>query len=435
MNFSKLKLSKETQQALEAMRFHEMTPIQEKAIPLLFSGKDLIGQAETGTGKTAAFAIPAVESIDLRNKEIQVLVLCPTRELCCQVADQFTQLMKFHEGFLCVPIYGGQKIEVQLKAIKQAPQVIVGTPGRLLDHVRRGSLRLRSTRMVILDEADQMLSMGFKDDIESLLGATKSRKQTVLFSATMQPEILRLAKKHQKNAEHISMKKKGEEPKIKQIYFKLEHKHRPEAIKRLMNFHNIHSALIFCNTRRQVDQLLRNLKDEGYSAEKLHGDLKQSRRDAVMRQFREGDIRILIATDIAARGIDVDDIEAVFNYNLPRDSQDYVHRIGRTARAGKKGIAFSFAFSGEIADLKKIATKHKFLINEEKIPPMIALEFSSVMVLESALIDSALTKKARKKYLKLIKELQEESKDDAEVINKFIKTITQKKTNIFGAIK
>lgn len=435
MKFSKLKLSEETQQALELMKFEEMTPIQEKAIPILFAGKDIIGQAETGTGKTAAFAIPAIEALDISNKEIQVLVLCPTRELCCQVADQFTQLMKFREGFLCTPIYGGQKIEIQLKAIKQHPQVIVGTPGRLLDHVRRGSLRLRSTRMVILDEADQMLSMGFKPDIESLLGAAKSRKQTVLFSATMQPEILKLAKKHQKNAEHISLKKKGEEPKIKQAFFKVEHKQRPEAIKRLLNFHNINSALIFCNTRRQVDQLLRNLKDEGYSAEKLHGDLKQNRRDTVMRQFREGDIRILIATDIAARGIDVDDIEAVFNYNLPKDSQDYVHRIGRTARAGKKGLAFSFAFSGEILDLKRIATKHKYLINEEKIPPMRALEFSSVMVLESALIDSALTKKARKKYLKLIKDIQEESKDDAEVINKFIKNITQGKTNIFGAIK
>jgi ATP-dependent RNA helicase DeaD len=416
------------------MKFIEMTPIQEKAIPLLFAGKDIIGQAETGTGKTAAFAIPAIESIDINNKEIQILVLCPTRELCCQVADQFTQLMKFHKGFLSTPIYGGQKIETQLKAIKQQPQVIIGTPGRLLDHIRRGSIRLRSTRIVILDEADQMLSMGFKDDIEAILSTTKLRKQTVLFSATMQPDILKLAKKHQKNAEHISLKKKDEAPKIKQAFFKIEHKKRPEAIKRLLNFHNINSALIFCNTKRQVDQLLRSLKDDGYSVEKLHGDLKQNRRDTVMRQFREGETKILIATDIAARGIDVDDIEAIFNYNLPKDSQDYVHRIGRTARAGKKGLAFSFAFSEEVQVLKKIASKYNFLINEEKIPAMRALEFASVMVLESTLIDSTLTKKAQKKYLKIIKEIQESVKNDADVINKFIKTIMQDKTNIFGNI-
>jgi ATP-dependent RNA helicase DeaD len=434
MQFSKLKLTEETQKALDLMKFLEMTPIQERAIPLLLAGKDLIGQAETGTGKTAAFAVPAIESIDINNQEIQILVLCPTRELCCQVADQFSQLMKFRAGLLCTPIYGGQKIEAQLKSIKNHPQVIVGTPGRLLDHVRRGSLRLRSTKIVILDEADQMLSMGFKDEIESLLNATKSRKQTILFSATMQPEILKLAKKHQKNAEHISLKKKEEAPKIKQSFFKVEPKKRPEAIKRLLSFHHINSALIFCNTKLQVDLLLKNLKEEGYSVEKLHGDLKQNRRDTVMRQFRDGETKILIATDIAARGIDVYDIEAVFNYNLPKESQDYVHRIGRTARAGKKGLAFSFVSSGEVQDIKKIASKHGFLINEEKVPAMRALEFASVMVLESTLLDSTLTKKTQKKYLKMIKEIQETAQDDAEVINKFIKTITQSKTNIFGNI-
>lgn len=434
MKFSSLKLSEETLKALELMQFHAMTPIQEKTIPLLMQGKDIIGQAETGTGKTAAFAIPITEAIDLESKEIQALVMCPTRELCCQVADQFTQLMKFHKGYRCTPIYGGQKIEIQLKAIKDHPQVIIGTPGRLMDHVRRGSLRLRATRTVVLDEADQMLNMGFKEDIDAILNTTKGRKQTVLFSATMQPDILRLAQKHQKKAEHISLKKKKEEgPSIKQISYRVEHKLRPEAIKRLLSFHQIKSALIFCNTRRQVDQLTTNLKEAGFGVEKLHGDLKQNRRDTVMKQFRDGETKILIATDIAARGIDVDDIGAVFNFNLPRDSQDYVHRIGRTGRAGKGGFAFSFVHAGEADDLKKIASKHKFQINEEKIPPMIALDFSTIMLLENAIIDSALGKQARKRHIKLLKEIQEETKDEKEAINKFIKDITAKKTHIFGA--
>ena len=244
MDYSTQKLSKETLEALEAMKFKTMTPIQEKAIPLLLAGNDIIGQADTGTGKTAAFAIPVIEALKADSNDIQALVMCPTRELCCQVASEFNKLMRFHKGFKCLPIYGGQKMGIQLKGIKQKPKVIIGTPGRLLDHIRRGSLKLRNVRTVVLDEADLMLGMGFKEDIESILENTKARKQTVLFSATMQGDIIKLAKRHQKKAEHISVKKKEtEKPKIKQTYYQVDNKLKKEAIKRLLCFHEVRSAL------------------------------------------------------------------------------------------------------------------------------------------------------------------------------------------------
>lgn len=429
-----MKISKEILKALELMKFQTMTPIQESAIPLLLNGKDIIGQADTGTGKTAAFAIPTIETLDWNSQEIQALVLCPTRELCCQVAKQFNELMKFHRGLKCLPIYGGQKINIQLKAIKQKPQIIIGTPGRLLDHIKRGSLKLRSVKTVILDEADLMLGMGFKDDIETILTSTKARKQTVLFSATMQADILKLAQKHQKKAQHINLKKKEtKKANIKQVYCEVSSKLKIEAIKRLLCFHELKSALIFCNTRRQVDKLSHSLKEEGFSAAKIHGELKQNQRDAVMRKFRDGETRILIATDVAARGIDVDDIGAVFNYNIPRDSEDYVHRVGRTGRAGKTGLAFSLINAQELSSLKRIAKKHKLNLSQEAIPSMGDLDFSSITALENVLLDSTLNKKTAKKHLKSIKAMRKESKDEKDLLRNFMKDLSKKKSHIFGA--
>lgn len=434
MKFSKLDLSKTMLKALETMQFKEMTPIQEAAIPLLQSNKDLIGQADTGTGKTAAFAIPTIEALNPDSQDIQALVLCPTRELCCQVAQQFNELMRYHKGFKCLPIYGGQKINIQLKALKHKPQVVIGTPGRILDHIRRGSLKLRATRTVILDEADLMLGMGFKNDIESILRNTKGRKQTVLFSATMQKDILQLARKHQKKAEHINLKtnKGNTKPNIKQSYYRVEPKLRKEAIKRLLCFHGVKSALIFCNTRVQVDKLCSTLKEEGFSVAKLHGELKQNRRDAVMHKFREGKTKILVATDVAARGIDVDDIGAVFNYNLPRDSQDYIHRIGRTGRAGKTGLAFDFINSKELSNLKRIANKYKLSLNKESIPPMQALDFGSVQALEKVLLEGTLSKRTGKQHLKLINTIKEDQQEEQDVIHSYIKSLKQRDNSIFG---
>jgi ATP-dependent RNA helicase DeaD len=434
MKFSALNLSKEILEALKDMNFNKMTPIQERAIPLLLAGKDLIGQADTGTGKTAAFAIPTIEALKTDTKEIQALVLCPTRELCCQVAEQFSQLMKHHKDFNCVPIYGGQKIEAQIKLIKDHPQIIVGTPGRVLDHMKRGSLRLRSVNTIVLDEADKMLEMGFRDDIESILKTIKDKKQMMLFSATMQADILHLAKKYQNKAQHINLKiDQKEELKIEQIYYTVDYDLKIEAIKRLLSFHRVRSALIFCNTRLQVDKVYDDLKKDGFSSAKLHGDLKQNMRDTVMRKFREGEVKILIATDIAGRGIDVDDIDTIFNYNLPRDSQDYVHRIGRTARAGKSGLAISLINTKELRDIKRIAERHKFDMKAKAIPTIETLGISSVVALQNILIDSTLSKKASKKHLKAIKELQEELKEDHAVVVNYLKNLTSKGNNIFGS--
>ena len=434
MKFSALNLSKEILEALKDMNFNKMTPIQERAIPLLLAGKDLIGQADTGTGKTAAFAIPTIEALKTDTKEIQALVLCPTRELCCQVAEQFSQLMKHHKDFNCVPIYGGQKIEAQIKLIKDHPQIIVGTPGRVLDHMKRGSLRLRSVNTIVLDEADKMLEMGFRDDIESILKTIKDKKQMMLFSATMQADILHLPKKYQNKAQHINLKiDQKEELKIEQIYYTVDYDLKIEAIKRLLSFHRVRSALIFCNTRLQVDKVYDDLKKDGFSSAKLHGDLKQNMRDTVMRKFREGEVKILIATDIAGRGIDVDDIDTIFNYNLPRDSQDYVHRIGRTARAGKSGLAISLINTKELRDIKRIAERHKFDMKAKAIPTIETLGISSVVALQNILIDSTLSKKASKKHLKAIKELQEELKEDHAVVVNYLKNLTSKGNNIFGS--
>ena len=434
MNFTALNISKETLEALKDMKFTKMTPIQEKAIPMLMDGVDLIGQADTGTGKTAAFAIPTIEALKADTKEIQALVLCPTRELCCQVAEQFTELLKYHKDYKCIPIYGGQKIEIQIKAIKDQPQIIVGTPGRVLDHMKRGSLRLRSVRTVVLDEADKMLEMGFRDDIESILKVIKDKEQMMLFSATMQNDILQLAKKYQRKSQHINLKKEQkQELKIEQIYYKVETDLKIEAIKRLMIFHQIKSALIFCNTRLQVDKMYDVLKENGFSAAKLHGELKQNMRDTVMRSFRESETKILIATDIAARGIDVDDIEAVINYNLPRDSQDYVHRIGRTGRAGKSGLAISIVNSKEIRDLTRIATQYNFTLKEKAIPAIAALGVTSLIGLQNILTDSTLSKKAGKKQLKIIKDLQAEIKDDNIVLKNYLSNLAKSKNNFLGA--
>jgi ATP-dependent RNA helicase DeaD len=427
MKFSGLNLSKEIVDALKDMNFKQMTPIQERAIPLLLEGKDLIGQADTGTGKTAAFAIPTIESFNIENKEIQALVLCPTRELCVQVAEQFSLLMKNFEGYSCVPIYGGQKIEAQIKLLKNHPQVIIGTPGRVLDHMKRGSLRLRSVQTVVLDEADKMLEMGFRDDIQNILEVIKDKKQMMLFSATMQPEILALAKKYQNKAQHINLKKSTDnELKIEQLYYTVEYDLKIEAIKRLLFTQKVKSALIFCNRREQVDKVTDELKKCGFAAAKLHGDLKQNMRDAVMKKFREGEVRILVATDIAGRGIDVDDIDTIFNYSLPRDSQDFVHRIGRTARAGKSGLAISIINKKELRDINRIAERHKYEIKEKSIPSVDAIGATSLVSLENILIDSTLSRKSSKKHLKALKELQKETKEEHALVKKYLKNLVSK---------
>jgi len=434
MNFKSISLSESMLNALRDMGFQSMTPVQEKVIPLMLKGKDVTAQAETGTGKTAAFAIPLIEKIMKESSEIQALVLCPTRELTMQVADHFNSLLKYHEDINCVAIYGGQGINTQLKFLKSQPRIIVATPGRLLDHIKQGTIKLRALRVLVLDEADKMLEMGFKDDLEAIFHASKNRQQTALFSATMPQEIVRLAHKHQKKAEMINLvKKKTTELKIEQKYFETKLELKLELIKRLLFSYRIHSAMIFCNTKVQVDRLYYALKDQGFSVANLHGDLKQNKRDAVMRKFREGEAQILIATDIAARGIDVDDIEAVFNYNLPRDSEDYVHRVGRTARAGKSGYAFSLVTPVEVKFLREIAEKQKQSVSKAAIPSISSIELGSIEIIKNTLIDSTLTKKASKKYLKMIKDLEADGLSGADLKEAVSKKLVAAKDSVFGA--
>ena len=434
MNFKAINLSELTLNGLRDMGFESMTPVQEKAIPLMLKMKDITVQAETGTGKTAAFAIPVIERIIKETVDIQALVLCPTRELTIQVAEHFNLLLKYHENIACMAIYGGQSMNAQLKTLKTQPRIIVATPGRLLDHIKQGTVKLRAVKTLILDEADKMLEMGFKDDIEAILHATKNREQTALFSATMPQEIVRLAHKHQKKPEFLNLvKKKVIEIKIDQKYFETKAEQKIELIKRLLFAYRLRSVMIFCNTRVQVDKLYYTLKDEGFSVANLHGDLKQNKRDAVMRKFREGEAQILIATDIAARGIDVDDIEAVINYNLPRDSEDYVHRIGRTARAGKSGYAFSVVTPLEVKFLREICEKQKLSVTRSAVPGINSIDLGSVEMIKNTLIDSSLTKKTSKKFLKMMKDLETEGFIGEDLKDEVIKKLLNTKTSVFGA--
>lgn len=434
MNFKGINLSELTLNGLRDMGFQSMTPVQEKAIPLMLKMKDITVQAETGTGKTAAFAIPVIERIIKETLDIQALVLCPTRELTIQVAEHFNLLLKYHENIACMAIYGGQSMNAQLKTLKTQPRIIVATPGRLLDHIKQGTVKLRAVRTLILDEADKMLEMGFKDDIEAILHATRNREQTALFSATMPQEIVRLAHKHQKKPEFLNLvKKKVIEIKIDQKYFETKAEQKIELIKRLLFAYRLRSVMIFCNTRVQVDKLYYTLKDEGFSVANLHGDLKQNKRDAVMRKFREGEAQILIATDIAARGIDVDDIEAVINYNLPRDSEDYVHRIGRTARAGKSGYAFSVVTPLEVKFLREICEKQKLSVTRSAVPGINSIDLGSVEMIKNTLIDSSLTKKTSKKFLKMMKDLEAEGFIGEDLKDEVVKKLLNTKTSVFGA--
>lgn len=367
--FEDLNLSPQILRAVEEMGFEEMSPIQAKAIPVVLEGRDIVGQAQTGTGKTAAFGIPLLQNVDPKERAVQALVLCPTRELAIQVADEFRKLGKFMHGIKILPVYGGQEISKQIRSLKSGVQIIIGTPGRVMDHMRRKTVKFDHIKMVVLDEADEMLNMGFRDDIETILSEVPQERQTVLFSATMPGPILEIARTYQKDSEIIRVvKKELTVPKIEQYYYEVTPKNKEEVLSRLLDMYNPKLSLVFCNTKRQVDELTSALQGRGYFAEGLHGDLKQQQRDRVMNSFRNGKTEILVATDVAARGIDVDDVEAVFNYDVPQDDEYYVHRIGRTGRAGREGRAFTLIVGKEAYKLKDIQRYCKTKIKAQPIP-------------------------------------------------------------------
>lgn len=367
--FEDLGLSPAILKAVKDMGFEEASPIQAKAIPAVRSGRDIIGQAQTGTGKTAAFGIPLLEKIDPKNKKLQAIVLCPTRELAIQVAEEIRNLAAHIHGIKILPIYGGQEIVKQIRSLKSGVQLVIGTPGRVMDHMRRKTLKMDELHTVVLDEADEMLNMGFREDIETILAGVPEERQIVLFSATMPRSILEITKKFQKNAELIKVTKKElTVPNIEQFYYEVKPKSREEVLSRLLDIYHPKLSVVFCNTKRQVDTLVNGLLGRGYFAAGLHGDMKQAQRDRVMQGFRSGKTEILVATDVAARGIDVEEIEAVFNYDLPQDDEYYVHRIGRTGRAGRVGRSFSFVSGKEVYKLKEIQRYCNTKIRAQKVP-------------------------------------------------------------------
>lgn len=369
MTFEEMCLDTRIMRAIAEMGFEQPSPIQAQAIPIAVEGKDMIGQARTGTGKTASFGIPMLQRINPKDKNLQAIVLCPTRELAIQSANEIRKLAKFLHGIKVLPIYGGQEISKQIRSLKGGVQIVIGTPGRVMDHLRRHTLKPQTVDIVVLDEADEMLNMGFREDIETILGQLPEERQTMLFSATMPKPILEIAKRYLHEPEIVKViQKELTVPKIEQYYYEVNPRKKNDVLSRLLDMYDPSLSLVFCNTKRKVDELVADLKGRGYFAEGLHGDMKQSQRDRVMNGFRNGRTDILVATDVAARGIDVDDVEAVFNYDVPQDDEYYVHRIGRTGRAGREGRAFTLVVGKEIYKLKDIQRYCKTKIRRQPIP-------------------------------------------------------------------
>lgn len=343
LKFSDLGISAEILKSVEEMGYTQPSQIQVEAIPHVLEGRDVIGQAQTGTGKTAAFAIPIIDLVDADYNRPQAIILCPTRELAVQVEGEFQKLSKHIRNINSVAIYGGESIDKQIRVLRKGVQIVVGTPGRVQDHIKRGTLKLEDVGIIVLDEADEMLDMGFRDDIEAVLREMPEERQTVFFSATMPKPIMELTKKYQKDPAIVKIAKKElTVSNIEQVYYEVKNSLKTDLMARLINVNEYALSVVFCNTKRMTDEVTEKLAAHGILAEALHGDLSQAQRDKVMNKFRQGRCSVLVATDVAARGIDVDNVEAVFNFDLPLDEENYVHRIGRTGRAGKSGTAINF---------------------------------------------------------------------------------------------
>ena len=371
VRFEDLNLSDAILRAVTDMGFEAASPIQAQAIPAQLEGRDMIGQAQTGTGKTAAFGIPLLQKIDPENKKLQAIVLLPTRELAIQVAEEIRRLAKFMHGIKVLPVYGGQDIVRQIRSLKDGVQVVIGTPGRVMDHMRRKTIRVDHVHTAVLDEADEMLNMGFLEDMETILSQLPETRQTMMFSATMPPAIADIARKFLQDPVMVRVvKKELTVPKVTQYYYEVKPKNKVEVLCRLLDLYSPKLSVVFCNTKKGVDELVLALQGRGYFAEGLHGDLKQEQRDRVMNGFRNGRTEVLVATDVAARGIDVDDVEAVFNYDIPQDDEYYVHRIGRTGRAGREGKAFSLVVGKEVYKLRDIQRYCKTKIIPQAIPSL-----------------------------------------------------------------
>ncbi|MDA8528850.1 DEAD/DEAH box helicase [Opitutaceae bacterium] len=373
--FSELGLSPEVLKAVDKLGFEEASPIQTAVIPPLLEGRDVVGQSATGSGKTAAFAIPAIELVDPKLKRVQVLILCPTRELAMQVAEDVNKLAAFKRGVMEVPIYGGQPYDRQIRALKAGAQIVIGTPGRVMDHMERGTLRFDDLKMVILDECDRMLDMGFRDDIEQVMSGTPPGRQSLFFSATLPPAIRTLIKRYTDKPAEVKIQALAQNaPRVEQVYYEVQRRAKVEALTRLIDRFDFRHGIVFCSTKIMVDELDEMLHARGYATDRLHGDITQAQRSRVTEKFKRKGFEFLIATDVAARGLDVDDLEVVFNFDLPNDAEDYTHRIGRTGRAGKSGKAFTFVSNREIYKLQSMIRYGKLNIQRGRIPSIDEIE-------------------------------------------------------------
>ncbi|MEJ6603792.1 MAG: DEAD/DEAH box helicase [Opitutaceae bacterium] len=373
--FSELGLSAEVLKAVDKLGFEEASPIQTAVIPPLLEGRDVVGQSATGSGKTAAFAIPAIELVDPKLKRVQVLILCPTRELAMQVAEDVNKLAAFKRGVMEVPIYGGQPYDRQIRALRAGAQIVIGTPGRVMDHMERGTMRLDDLKMVILDECDRMLDMGFRDDIDTVMSGTPAGRQSLFFSATLPPAIRTLIKRYTNNPAEIKIQALAQNaPQVEQMYFEVQRRAKVEALTRLIDRFDFRHGIVFCSTKIMVDELDELLHARGYATDRLHGDITQAQRTRVTEKFKRKGFEFLIATDVAARGLDVHDLEVVFNFDLPNDAEDYTHRIGRTGRAGKSGKAFTFVSNREIYKLQSMIRYGKLKIQRGQIPSIDEIE-------------------------------------------------------------
>lgn len=421
--FGELGLSPHLLEAIENMGFEEATPIQAETIPVALEGTDILGQAQTGTGKTAAFGIPMIERFDVETEAIQGLVITPTRELAVQVAEELNRIGQ-QKKIRAVPIYGGQEITRQIRSLKKRPHIIVGTPGRLQDHMRRKTIRLQDIRIVVLDEADEMLNMGFVEEIEAILSEIPKERQTLLFSATMASQIKALAGKFMVNPHEIKIKvKEVTMPSIEQFYIEVSPKQKFDVLCNLLDIQSPELAIIFSRTKKRVDELADALNKRGYSAEGIHGDLSQGRRDTVIRRFKEGLIDIMVATDVAARGLDISGVTHVYNFDIPQDAESYVHRIGRTGRAGKTGIAVTFVHPREIDLLRSIERMTKKKLRRQSLPT-----FDDAMEGQKRLASNRLLRVVEEgdyqKYKDLAMELLEEN-DSIAIISAALKMVTK----------
>ncbi|WP_438823879.1 DEAD/DEAH box helicase [Bacillus sp. JJ1566] len=409
--------------SINQMGFEEATPIQSQTIPLALEGHDVIGQAQTGTGKTAAFGIPLIENVDIKNDNIQGIVIAPTRELAIQVSEELHKIGRFNRARI-LPIYGGQDITRQIRSLKKHPHIIVGTPGRVIDHINRKTLKLQNVKTVVLDEADEMLNMGFIEDIEAILKGVPEERQTLLFSATMPGPIQRIAERFMKDPKVVKVKaKEMTVPNIQQYYLEVQEKNKFDVLTRLLDIQSPELAIIFGRTKRRVDELSEALTLRGYAAEGIHGDLTQAKRISVLRKFKEGSIEVLVATDVAARGLDISGVTHVYNFDIPQDPESYVHRIGRTGRAGKNGMAMTFVTPREIGQLKNVENTTKRKMDKMKPPTLDeALEGQQKMTMEK--IVSMIESNNLSYYTRIAEELLEEH-DSVSVVAAAIKLMTK----------